>query len=81
MASRFEIGADRQAAANERQERDTAKALHEAATYKTENERADARRGALYIQHKRAGTLTIYYYQYPMDPGARHFYADQERER
>ena len=76
MASGFEISADKQAAENERQRRETAKALHEAANYQTKDKKAEAERMALYDHHKRAGSLGTYYLMYPMDPGARRFYAE-----
>lgn len=79
MASRFEISADKQAAENERERADTAKALREAASYQTTNEKAEAERVMLYWHHRQAGSLGTYYLMYPMDPGARRFYAEQER--
>lgn len=79
MASRFETSADKQVAENDRQERDTAKALHDAANYRTPEEKAEAERIGLFWHHKRAGSLGTYYLMYPTDPGARQFYAEVAR--
>ena len=79
MRTRFEINADKQAAANKWQRADTAKVIHDAANYMTEHERAEAERIGIYFEHKVRGSLGAYYMLYPMDSGARRYYAEQQR--